>query len=121
MFPAKCQLRVFVHRRHHAFQWGSSCFLLAWSFSVASITFGATITGSVKGPDGAPFMGAFVIAENSQNKMTLSVLSDKQGHYHFANLPAATYALRIRAIGYNSEPRTACSWRPTKTPLLISL
>ena len=58
-----------------------------------------TITGSVKGPDGAPFMGAFVIAENSQNKMTISVLTDKQGHYHIANLPPATYTLRTRAIG----------------------
>src|ERR1039458_6239475 len=66
----------------------------------------ATVTGTVKGPDGAPFMGAFVIAENSQNKMSVSVLSDKQGHYHCANLPAATYAVRIRAIGYNSDPRT---------------
>jgi streptogramin lyase len=72
----------------------------------ASVTSAGTITGSVKGPDGAPFTGAFVIAENSRNKMSVSVLSDKQGHYHFANLPAATYALRIRAIGYSSEPRT---------------
>ena len=76
------------------------------TLSLASLTFAATITGSVKGPDGAPFMGAFVIAENSQNKMTVSVLSDKQGHYHIANLPAATYAVRIRAIGYKSDPRT---------------
>lgn len=76
------------------------------TLSFASLTFAGTITGTVKGPDGAPFMGAFVIAENSQNKMSVSVLSDKQGHYYIANLSAATYALRIRAIGYNSDPRT---------------
>src|SRR3984893_12138005 len=76
------------------------------TLSFASLTFAATITGNVKGPDGAPFMGAFVIAENSQNKMTVSVLSDKQGRYHITNLPAATYAVRIRAIGYKSDPRT---------------
>ena len=76
------------------------------TLSFASLTFSATVTGNVKGPDGAPFMGAFVIAENSQNKMTVSVLSDKQGRYHITNLPAATYALRIRAIGYKSDPRT---------------
>src|ERR1019366_2719417 len=73
--------------------------------SLCSLTPATTITGSVKGPDGAPFMGAFVIAENSQNKMTVSVLTDKQGHYHIANLPAATYTVRIRAIGYKSDPR----------------
>ena len=81
-------------------------FSVLLTLSFTSLTVAGTITGTVKGPDGSPFMGAFVIAENSQNKMTVSVLSDKQGHYHIANLPAATYALRIRAIGYNSDPRT---------------
>jgi virginiamycin B lyase len=74
-------------------------------FSLTPLTFAATISGTVKGPDGAPFIGAFVIAENSQNKMSVSVLSDKQGHYRISNLPAAGYTLRIRAIGYNSDPR----------------
>ena len=46
-----------------------------------------------------------MIAENTQNKMTVNVLSDAQGRYHIANLPAATYAVRIRAIGYKSDPR----------------
>src|SRR5712692_7948544 len=68
-------------------------------------TFGATIAGSVKGPDGKPFMGAFVVAENTRNKMTVSVLSDTQGRYHIANLPAATYSVQITAIGYKSDPR----------------
>ena len=71
----------------------------------ASFALGATIAGSVKGPDGAPFMGAFVIAENTQNRMTFNVLSDKQGRYHIDNLPAAMYSVRIRAIGYKSDPR----------------
>ncbi len=69
-------------------------------------TFAATITGTVKGPDGKPFMAAFVIAENTQNKMTVSVLSDAQGRYHIANLSAATYSVRTRAIGYQSDTRT---------------
>ena len=30
-------------------------------------SYAATVTGNVKGPDGAPFMGAFVMAENTQN------------------------------------------------------
>jgi Carboxypeptidase regulatory-like domain len=65
----------------------------------------ATVTGSVQGPDGKPFMGAFVVAENTQNKMTVSVLSNAQGRYHIGNLPAAAYTLRIQAIGYAADPR----------------
>jgi len=72
---------------------------------LASAASAATITGSVTGPDGKPFMGAFVVAENPQTKMTVSVLSNAQGRYHIGNLPAATYKVQINAIGYKSEPR----------------
>lgn len=65
----------------------------------------ATVTGHVKGTDGAPFMGAFVIAQNSQTKMSVNVLSDKDGRYHIDNLPAGKYSVRIRAIGYQSAPQ----------------
>ena len=78
---------------------------LTLTLSLAGPALGATIAGSVKGPDGAPFLGAFVVAENAQNRMTVSVLSDQQGRYQIASLPAATYAVRIRAIGYRSDPR----------------
>lgn len=80
---------------------------LTLTVSMAPSIFGATITGNVKGPDGKPFMAAFVIAENTQNKMTVNVLSDAQGRYHINNLPAATYVIRTRAIGYKSDPRNA--------------
>ena len=74
--------------------------------SAVSLVEAATITGTVKGPDGKPFMAAFVVAENAQNKMTYNVLSDAQGRYYAGNLPAATYNVRIRAIGYKSDPHT---------------
>jgi len=76
-----------------------------FSLTLAIPTFAATITGTVKGPDSKPFMAAFVIAENTQTKMTVSVLTDPQGRYHIS-LPPATYSLRTRAIGYQSDPRT---------------
>ncbi len=79
---------------------------LALTVGLASTAFAATIAGNVQGPDGKPFMGAFVVAENTQNKMTVSVLSDAQGRYHIGNLPAATYRVRITAIGYRTDPRT---------------
>src|SRR3954471_6852598 len=78
---------------------------LMMSVCWASAAFGASITGTVQGPDGKPFMGAFVVAENTQNKMTVNVLSNAQGRYHIGNLPAATYKVHISAIGYTSDPR----------------
>ena len=71
---------------------------------LASTALAATITGNVQGPDGKPFMGAFVVAENTQNKMTVSVLSNAQGRYHIGNLPAATYTVQIRATGHKADP-----------------
>jgi len=76
--------------------------LTSW---LAPAAFAATIAGNVTGPDGKPFMGAFVVAENARNKTTVSVLSDAQGSYRIANLPAAAYTVQISAIGYKSEPR----------------
>jgi len=79
---------------------------LALTILLAPTAFAATITGTVRGPDGQLFMGAFAVAENTQNKMTVSVLSDAQGRYRIGNLPAATYKVQITAIGYASDPRT---------------
>jgi len=73
--------------------------------ALASGAFAATISGSVLGPDGKPYMGAFVVAENTQNKMTVNVLSNQQGRYQIGNLPAATYKISISAIGYAGDPR----------------
>ena len=57
---------------------------------MSAAAFGASIIGTLTGPDGKPFMGAFVAAENPQSRMTVNVLSDAYGHYHIDGLPAAT-------------------------------
>src|SRR5258706_15401421 len=72
---------------------------------VGSFAYGAEVTGTVKGPDGAPFEGAFVQARNTKTKITVSVLSRKAGEFRIANLPAGEYELRIRAVGYQAQPR----------------
>src|SRR5882672_11395617 len=74
-------------------------------FCVASLACGAEVAGTVKGPDGAPFEGAFVQARNTKTKITVSVLSRKAGEYLIPNLPAGEYELRIRAVGYQAQPR----------------
>ena len=83
------------------------CFVLMCAIVLlGSVTHSATITGTVKGPDGAPFQGAFVEAQNTKTKITVIVLSDSQGHYRIEKLPAGEYRVQIRAVGYRTEPRT---------------
>jgi virginiamycin B lyase len=72
---------------------------------LGAVCYGATITGTVKAPNGSPFEGAFVEARNTQTKITVSVLSRRGGQYRIPNLPAGEYGLRIRAIGYQAQPR----------------
>ena len=66
----------------------------------------ATISGTVAGPDGAAFRGAFVQARNAKSKIVVSVLSDRDGKYRIENLPAGEYRLQIKAPGYKSDPRS---------------
>src|SRR6202158_6151017 len=67
---------------------------------------GATITGTVKAVDGGPFQGAFVEAQNAKTKITVIVLSDRQGRYRIPDLPAGDYRVQIRAVGFRAEPRS---------------
>ncbi len=82
--------------------------LAALSF-FGSISQGATVTGTVKGPDGLPFQGAFVEARNMKMKMTVIVLSDAQGRYRLEKLPAGEYRVQINATGYRADPRAGVS------------
>src|SRR5215207_5516506 len=72
---------------------------------LGSPAYAATVTGTVKGPDGAAFRGAFVQAQHAGTKVTTSVLSDRLGRYRIETLPAGAYQLRVRAVGYDAAPR----------------
>jgi virginiamycin B lyase len=74
--------------------------------ATASLASAATITGTVTGPDGAPFRGAFVQARNAASHITVSVLSNAQGHYQVPDLPAGDYRLSIRAPGFKADPKS---------------
>src|SRR5258708_2935124 len=78
-------------------------------FSLASFVHGATVSCTVKGPDGTPFKGAFVEVQNLDSRITVNVLSDKDGRYRVENLPEGQYQLMVRAVGYRFEPRTGIS------------
>jgi hypothetical protein len=68
-------------------------------FCMATLAHGADVTGTVRGPDGAPFEGVFVQARNTNTRITVSVLSRRGGQYRIPNLAASEYELRIRAVG----------------------
>jgi streptogramin lyase len=74
--------------------------------SAVPLAIGATITGTVKGPDGAPFEGAFVEARNTATNISTDVLSHADGRYTVPSLPAGDYQLTIRAVGYKAAPRS---------------
>src|SRR5271169_2931126 len=80
--------------------------LAGFILSLAPFAKSATISGTVKGPDGKPFKGAFVEAQNLDSRITVIVLSSKDGAYRVENLPEGQYQLKVRAIGYLFEPRT---------------
>ena len=79
--------------------------LVVFSVSLGYGATGSAISGTVKGPDGAPYMGSFVRARNQKTKMTVSVLSDRQGRYRMENLPSGDYEIQVKAIGYKADPR----------------
>lgn len=69
-------------------------------FLLLAFSHGATITGTVKGPDGGPFNAVFVEAQDAKTTM---VLSDIRGHYRVGHLPAGGYSRQLRAVGQRTE------------------
>src|SRR5580704_825126 len=82
------------------------CLVAMSAATAASAAHAAIIAGTVTGPDGGPFRGAFVQARNGATRITVSVLSDTQGHYQVPDLPAGDYRLAIRAPGYRGDAKS---------------
>src|SRR3984885_3517629 len=100
-------LKIAQHSLESGGYMRSACKCAALVASVlffASFAPGATISGTVKGPDGKPFKGAFVEAQDMDSRIATNVLSDKDGRYHIENLPEGQYQLVVRAVGYRFEP-----------------
>src|SRR5580700_2679224 len=80
--------------------------ILGLSLYLAATCYGASVTGTVKGPDGAPVEGAFIQAQNTKTKMSFFVLSDHAGHYRVEKLPAGEYRVQIKATGFRADPKS---------------
>ncbi len=64
---------------------GRAVAVLISILALVSVGHAATIAGTVTGPDSEPFKGAFVQAQNLKTKITVMVLSNKDGQYRIEN------------------------------------
>ena len=103
-------------------------FLLTVSAGLAVIllqtghyAFGAEVpvalTGQVTSKEEGAMEGVLVNAKKAGSTITITVVSDEQGHYHFpaAKLEPGKYSLTIRAVGYELAGRAAAKITPQKT------
>ena len=77
---------------------------------LGSVCHGATITGTVRGPDGAPFAGAFIQAQNTKSGITVMILSDDQGRPIIRSL-----IRKIPSENSSAIPRDGCGMAPPRT------
>ena len=85
------------------------------SFALSTtIAEAASISGTITGPDGAAFRGAFVQARNAKTKITVSVLSDSAGKYRIGDLPAGEYRVAIKASARAARAAAALSVAPAR-------
>jgi len=77
----------------------------------------AALTGLVASAEEGPMEGVLVSARKTGSTITTTVVSDREGRYHFprARLEAGQYGLRIRAIGYDLDREVAVSVAPGQT------
>src|SRR5712664_1467178 len=66
------------------------------------------LTGEVRSNEEGPMEGVLVSAKKAGSTITITVVSDAQGHYSFprTKLDPGSYLLKIRAVGY--ELNDAC-------------
>lgn len=67
------------------------------------------LTGTVTSAEAGPMEGVLVSAKRNDSTITITVVSDAQGRYHFpaAKLGPGAYALSIRAAGYDLDGSNA--------------
>ncbi len=68
------------------------CPLMIAAACGSSVSYGATVTGTVRGSDGATLKGVFVEAKDSKTHITSMVLTDAEGRYRLENLGAGHLA-----------------------------
>jgi virginiamycin B lyase len=82
------------------------------------------LSGQVTSVEQGPMEGVLVSARKAGSTVTTTVVSDRQGRYEFprARLEPGEYTVRIRAIGYEIDPRamTVRTNQPAAADLKLS-
>ena len=88
---------------------------LGWSSAQAQA--GVALTGRVNSEQEGPMEGVVVTARKNDSTIAVSVVSDDMGRYSFpvTKLEPGSYALKIRAVGYDLPGPTAIDVRPGVT------
>jgi streptogramin lyase len=78
-------------------------FLLTVPFSATAEPLDLALVGTVSSAPEGRIEGVLVSARNQRSTLTVTVVSDEQGHYAFpaAKLVPGQYSLSIRAVGYD--------------------
>src|ERR1019366_3458413 len=84
--------------------------LLGTSVALAQLPTGI-ILGQVKDSSGAAVAGARITARNTDTNQTRTVVSNEDGAYRMAALPAANYEITEEMTGFRTEVRTGLNLR----------
>jgi len=82
-----------------------------------------TLTGAVSSAAEGAMEGVLVSAQKDGSPITVTVVSDEHGHFHFPDgrLAPGHYALRIRAVGYELDRPQALDLGATPVEVAIRL
>jgi virginiamycin B lyase len=83
----------------------------------------AVLSGQVSSAEEGAMEGVVVSAKKAGSTITVSVISDGQGHFSFPSgrLDPGSYALRIRAAGYELDGPKTVEVGPQGAPVAITL
>jgi virginiamycin B lyase len=83
----------------------------------------AVLSGQVSSAEEGAMEGVVVSAKKTGSTITVSVISDAQGHFSFPSgrLDPGSYALRIRAAGYEIDGPKTVEVGPQGAPVAITL
>src|ERR1700733_10774292 len=96
---------------------------LLLAFIQASPCRAQALTGSVTSSEEGAMEGVLVSAQKDGSPITVTVVSDKDGHYAFPTqrLEPGHYALKIRAVGYDLDGMPAADVAAGGTTLDLAL
>jgi virginiamycin B lyase len=102
---------------------GAAALALASSAQVVLGQTAAGLSGQVSSVEEGAMEGVVVSAKKAGSTITVSVISDAQGHFSFpaGRLEPGSYALRIRAAGYELDGPKSAEVGPQSAPIAISL